>query len=180
MKAKNTLIGTLMLLLGAQLSGCSFSASASVSSRKTIEGKEKIVVTAERPAPEPVVERKAKVEGKKITITEKVMFDTAKATIKAESHGLLNDVAAVMKENAYIKKIRIEGHTDSDGKANYNKKLSQDRANSVKAFLIEAGIDKNRMESVGYGMDKPIADNKTVEGKEKNRRVEFNIIDQEE
>ncbi len=163
--------------LGIAFAGCSFSASASVGTRATIEGKDKIVIAAEKPK---VVEkvRKAKVVGKKIEITEKVMFDTAKATIKPESDDLLNDVADVMKEHAEIKKVRIEGHTDSDGTDKYNKKLSQDRADSVMAFLVKAGVDKGRMEAVGYGEEKPIADNGTDEGKEKNRRVEFNILDQ--
>ncbi|MCP4606788.1 MAG: OmpA family protein [Proteobacteria bacterium] len=103
------------------------------------------------------------------------MFDTNKATIKVESNDLLNDVGAVLKDFPTIEQIRIEGHTDSDGKARYNKKLSQKRADAVKEFLKNAGIDEARMESVGYGEDKPIASNDTDEGKEKNRRVEFNI-----
>ena len=179
---KNMLTATVALCaagLAFVLSGCSFSASASVGTRATVEGKDKILVTADKPKPKPKKERKAKVVGKKIEITEKVMFDTAKATIKPESHGLLNDVAAVMDEHAGIKKVRIEGHTDSDGSDKYNKKLSQDRADSVKAFLVKAGIDEERMEAVGYGEDKPIADNDTAEGKEKNRRVEFNILAQD-
>ena len=87
-------------------------------------------------------------------------------------------IAEFEKEHPNIKKIRIEGHTDSDGKAKYNKNLSQGRANSVMKFLAGSGIDLGRMEAVGFGEDKPIADNKTDEGKERNRRVEFNIIDQ--
>jgi len=166
--------------LGLGLSGCAFSASASASagSRTTITGKDKIIVTANRPAQKPKKVRKAKVVGKKIEITEKVMFDTAKATIKPESHPLLNDVADVMKEHSEIKKVRIEGHTDSDGTDKYNKKLSSDRAKSVMAFLVKAGVDESRMEAVGYGEEKPIADNDADEGKYKNRRVEFNIIEQ--
>ncbi len=158
--------------------GCTVSVSASAGTRATIVGKEKIVVTAERPKPVVKKEMKAKVVGKKIEITEKVMFDTNKATIKEESHGLLNDVAQVMEENPNIQKVRIEGHTDSDGSTKHNKKLSQNRADSVMAFLVDAGIEKDRMEAVGYGEDKPIADNNTDEGKEKNRRVEFNIMEQ--
>ena len=121
--------------------------------------------------------RKAKLVGKKIEITEKVMFEYNKATIKVDSHELLNDVAEVMKEHANIKKVRIEGHTDADGTEKYNKKLSQDRADAVMNFLVEAGIDADRMEAVGFGEEKPIADNETDEGKERNRRVEFNIIE---
>ena len=179
---KNILTATVALCAAGfafVLSGCSFSASASVGTKTTVEGKDKILVTADKPESKPKRVRKARVVGKKIEISEKVMFDTAKATIKPESHGLLNDVAEVMKEHAGIKKVRIEGHTDSDGSKKYNKKLSQDRADSVKAFLVSTGVDESRMEAVGYGEDKPIADNNTAEGKEKNRRVEFNILEQD-
>ncbi len=160
--------------MSAVLSGCAFSASASMGTRVKIEGKEKITITAAKPEEE----RKAKVVGKKIEITEKVMFDTAKATIKPASHDLLSDVAAVMREHAEIQKVRIEGHTDADGAEKYNKKLSQNRADAVKAFLVDAGIDAARMEAVGYGESRPIADNESETGKEKNRRVEFNILAQ--
>jgi outer membrane protein OmpA-like peptidoglycan-associated protein len=105
------------------------------------------------------------------------MFDYNKATIKVDSNDLLNDVAKVLTEHANITKIRIEGHTDSDGADKYNKKLSQKRADAVKAFLVQAGITEDRMEAVGYGEEKPIASNDTDEGKEQNRRVEFNIIE---
>jgi OOP family OmpA-OmpF porin len=120
--------------------------------------------------------RKAKVRGKKIEILEKVMFDYNKATIKMESHELLNDVADVIKENPKLEKIRVEGHTDSDGSDKYNKKLSQQRADAVKDFLVKAGVPAEKLEAVGYGEENPIADNSTDEGKEKNRRVEFNIL----
>jgi len=170
--------------LSTELLGCSFSASASLNSegKAVLKGKDKIMVTAAQPAaeepppPPPKKKRKARVTGKKIEILEKVMFDYNKATIKAESHELLNDVAEVIKENPTIEKIRVEGHTDSDGSDKYNKTLSQKRADSVKEFLVKAGIPAEKLEAVGYGEEKPIADNTTDEGKEKNRRVEFNIL----
>lgn len=176
------------LAVGLSASGCSFSASAQVGGKRVVHGDEAIVVEAEQPA-EPaskpaVVPKiikptilKAKVVGKKIEISEKVMFDYDKASIKVESHDLLGDVAKVIKEHENIKKIRIEGHTDSDGDAKYNKKLSQERAEAVKGFLVKAGIDKSKLEAVGYGEEKPVAPNKTDEDKEKNRRVEFKILD---
>lgn len=163
--------------------GCSF--SASVGNMHTLEGKDKITVAAAQPElpkpppPKPKIKKKAKVVGKKIEITEKVMFDYNKASIKEDSFALLNDVASVMKEHEKIEKVRIEGHTDADGTEEYNKNLSQNRADSVKEFLVKAGIDESRLEAVGYGEEKPIADNDTKEGKEKNRRVEFNIIKQQ-
>jgi len=175
------------LVLGAGLAaGCSVSVSASAKAggKTVLEGKDRIVVTAVQPEPppppppppKPIVVMKAKRVGKKIEITEKVMFDTGKATIKPESDQLLKDVATVLTQNASVTKLRVEGHTDSVGKDSANKKLSQKRADSVKDFLVKAGIDANRLESIGYGEEKPIASNDTDEGKEQNRRVEFNIV----
>jgi len=185
MKARAFLICSSVVFLSWGLAGCSFSVSASAGNKTTIEGKDKIKVTAAQPeAPPPEApkvakkQRKAKLTKDKIEITEKVMFDYNAATIKVESNELLTDVAAVLSENANIKKLRIEGHTDSDGKDAYNKKLSQQRADSVKAFLVTAGIDETKLEAVGYGEERPIADNTSDEGKEKNRRVEFNVVEQ--
>jgi outer membrane protein OmpA-like peptidoglycan-associated protein len=186
MKVSRVLACIGALVLGAGLAGCSFSASASAGTKngkQVLPAGEKIVVTAVQPAPpppppppKPVVIMKAKRVGKKIEITEKVMFDTGKATIKVESDQLLKDVATVLTENASVTKLRIEGHTDSVGKDAANKKLSQKRADAVKEFLVKVGIDAARLESVGYGEEKPIASNDTDEGKEQNRRVEFNIV----
>ena len=188
MTLKTAILSLCAVALSAVFGGCSFSVSAG--NKATLVGKDKIVVSADQPPePEPVpvakpapkIKRpkrpmKARVVGKKIEITEKVMFEYDKATIKTDSHQLLNDVADVLKDHENIQKVRIEGHTDADGSDDYNKKLSQDRADAVKNFLVGVGIDESRMEAVGYGEEKPIADNKTEEGKERNRRVEFNII----
>jgi OOP family OmpA-OmpF porin len=184
-----TLIAVLgVAFLSASLLGCSFSASASLNSegKAVLKGKDKILVSAvqpaaaEEPAPPPPPVKKARLVGTKIEISEKVMFDYNKASIMRASHALLNDVAAVIKENPTITKIRVEGHTDSDGSDKYNKKLSQKRAKAVKEFLVKAGIDASILEAKGFGEERPIADNSTDEGKEKNRRVEFNITGQGE
>jgi OOP family OmpA-OmpF porin len=68
--------------------------------------------------------------------------------------------------------VVIEGHTDSVGTAAYNKKLSQRRAEAIKKYMVESGIDTNRLKAQGFGMDNPIASNKTEEGRQQNRRVE--------
>lgn len=168
------------------LAGCQSAGSSG--KRTVVVGPATIMVKAEQPKlppppPPPRVEKprprpKAKLVAKKIEITEKVMFDYGKATIKPESHSLLKDVADVLKKNPQVKKIRIEGHTDSDGSSSMNQRLSQQRADAVRQFLIDQGIAASRLVSKGYGESKPIADNKTDEGKEKNRRVEFNVIEQ--
>jgi len=72
--------------------------------------------------------------------------------------------------------VEVQGHTDSDGSASYNRKLSDSRANSVRKYLVDAGIDGERLQAKGYGEDTPIDTNATSEGKERNRRVEFKII----
>ena len=74
--------------------------------------------------------------------------------------------------------IRIEGHTDSQGSSSYNLRLSQDRAASVRAYLIQQGIAPDRMESVGFGEERPVDTNDTPEGRAVNRRVEFHITSQ--
>jgi outer membrane protein OmpA-like peptidoglycan-associated protein len=128
-----------------------------------------------KPPPPPVETPRAKVVVGKIEITEKVYFDTNKATIKPVSFPLLNDVATVIKGHPEVTKVVVEGHTDSTGKAAYNAKLSQARAESVKAYLVKEGVDAARLDAVGYGQERPVASNKTKVGREKNRRVEFII-----
>ncbi len=116
----------------------------------------------------------------KIVITDKVFFETAKAKIQPLSFELLEEVATVINDHGHIQKIRVEGHTDSDGSESYNKKLSQSRADSVREFLVNAGVEPARLEAVGYGEAEPIDTNRTAEGKANNRRVEFTILEQED
>jgi outer membrane protein OmpA-like peptidoglycan-associated protein len=122
--------------------------------------------------------RPPKIEAKKIVIDQKIHFDFDKSVIKKESYGILDDVASILKSHPQIKKVRVEGHTDSIGSDAYNQKLSERRANSVRDYLISKGIDGSRLEAVGYGESRPIADNKTAEGRAQNRRTEFNVVEQ--
>jgi OOP family OmpA-OmpF porin len=110
----------------------------------------------------------------KIELKQTVYFDTNKATIKKVSFALLDEVAQALTDNPKIK-VRIEGHTDSQGKDAFNLKLSANRATSVRQYLINAGIDEDRMVAEGYGEGVPIADNRTKDGRAQNRRVEFFI-----
>ena len=108
-----------------------------------------------------------------IEITQKIQFSRAKSTILPVSYPILDQVAQVMRDYPAVK-IRVEGHTDSDGSDKYNQKLSQDRANSVRNYLIRnAGVEGSRLESKGWGESKPIQPNTTQDGKAANRRVEF-------
>ncbi|MDX1349992.1 MAG: OmpA family protein [Putridiphycobacter sp.] len=105
---------------------------------------------------------------------EGLFFNTGSATIKEESYKVLDAVVKVLKENPSYK-LNIDGHTDNTGDADSNMKLSQERANAAKAYMVEKGIAADRLTATGYGITKPAADNSTEEGRAKNRRVEFNI-----
>ena len=114
------------------------------------------------PAPKPVKE----------TISLAIEFDTAKADIRPKYNDELAKVAAYLKKYPETT-VTIEGHTDNVGGEKYNQKLSERRAESVKKYLVEKfGIDASKISTKGYGLSKPIADNKTKEGKQKNRRIE--------
>ena len=104
-----------------------------------------------------------------------ILFDTGKASIKFESAEILSQIINVLKKFPKSR-FRIEGHTDSTGKKAKNITLSQNRADAVKIYLIQGGIDQSRLESKGYGPERPIASNKNKKGRELNRRVEINLI----
>lgn len=115
-------------------------------------------------------------KGDKIEILQQVRFATGKSDILPESFNLLQQVVdAVVKNN--VRRVRVEGHTDNRGVKAANQTLSEDRARSVKEYLVAQGIDAERLESVGYGDSKPIAPNLTARGRELNRRVEFIVLE---
>lgn len=122
---------------------------------------------------------RAKVTKEKIEILDKVFFDTGKATIKPESFPLLDDVYALLDANPDVKRLRVEGHTDSRGSARTNLRLSQQRADSVKAYLVDKGIASERLEAVGYGEEKPIDPKNNAAAWDQNRRVEFMILERD-
>lgn len=129
----------------------------------------------EVPPPPPVaVEVKAE---EKIVITQKIHFEFDRDRIRPISFPILNDVADLLARNPQINHLRIEGHTDWIGSDAYNQNLSQRRAGSVRKYLIDRGIAPNRLVAVGFGETRPIADNNTVLGRAKNRRVEFTVLD---
>lgn len=132
-------------------------------------------VKATRPPPGPA---RVVLTASNIAIMDKVQFETGKAALLPASHALLDEVAKMLKENPQVALISVEGHTDSTGSPDYNRKLSQQRAESVAKYLTSKGIKAARMEPKGFGPDRPIADNETDPGREANRRVEFNILKQ--
>ncbi|MBI4002153.1 MAG: OmpA family protein [Nitrospira defluvii] len=105
-------------------------------------------------------------------VTRGILLDVGNATIKPTSMGVLNDIAALMKDHAELK-FSIEGHTDGDGSDQSNQTLSDARANAVLQQLVSMGIDAGRVTAKGWGEGKPVDTNETPEGKANNRRVEF-------
>ena len=101
-----------------------------------------------------------------------IQFDTGKSSIKSSSFAILDQIAKVLDENPTYK-VEIQGHTDNVGKEDANMKLSEERAASVRDYLIKKGVDEKRMTSKGFGPTVPVASNTTAAGKAKNRRVEF-------
>jgi outer membrane protein OmpA-like peptidoglycan-associated protein len=119
---------------------------------------------------------KVRLEGTRIAILDKVYFATNRDVILPKSFDLLKQVGAVLRANPQIQRVRVEGHTDSQGNDARNLNLSQRRAENVRAFLIREGVSPERLEAVGYGETRPVDTNKTSKGRENNRRVEFNIL----
>jgi OOP family OmpA-OmpF porin len=122
--------------------------------------------------------RAVRVTNDEIIILEQVQFKTGSAVIMKASDDLLFQVANVLAEHSEIAKLEVQGHTDNRGGKKYNMKLSDKRAAAVVKWLVTRGsVDPGRLSSHGYGMDEPIAENDTPEGRQKNRRVQFKILE---
>ncbi len=111
----------------------------------------------------------------KVTYAADAFFDTNKSVLKPEGKAKLDDLVGKVK-GISLEVIIAVGHTDSDGSDAYNQKLSVARSEAVKAYLVSKGIEKNRVYTEGKGEKQPVADNKTKEGKAKNRRVEIEVV----
>lgn len=128
----------------------------------------------------PVRTKRVEVRADRIEILEKIQFKANEAVIESVSFPLLEEIAEVIKKSPQIKKLRIEGHASSEGDAAVNQSLSEARAKAVREHLVSRGsVEGDRLVSQGFGASKPIADNDGEEGREKNRRVEFNIVEQD-
>jgi outer membrane protein OmpA-like peptidoglycan-associated protein len=120
------------------------------------------------------------VEKRQIRILEKVQFQSGKAVVLPESYELLQQVAGVIRGTPGIGRVEVGGHTDNKGSDDFNLKLSKERAAAVREYLVSQGVPEDQLLAVGYGETKPIDTNKTEKGREVNRRVEFQLIDQKE
>jgi outer membrane protein OmpA-like peptidoglycan-associated protein len=120
---------------------------------------------------------KAVVTTERIVILDRVLFDTDKDVIKKVSYPILDAVAKTLASHPEIKKVRVEGHTDSQADDAHNLDLSQRRAAAVVKYLVGKKVDAARLEPQGYGETQPIADNETEDGRAQNRRVVFTILE---
>ncbi|MBL9023361.1 MAG: OmpA family protein [Myxococcales bacterium] len=117
------------------------------------------------------------IKEEEIRILQRVEFETSSDKIKgATSFAVLDAVIGALKANPQIFLVEVAGHTDNSGDAKLNKDLSQKRADAVRKYMIDKGVAESRLRATGYGQEKPISDNNTAAGKQKNRRVEFNIL----
>ena len=128
----------------------------------------KAAAPAPKPAPAPAA-------ATKVTYAADAFFDFDKAVLKKEGKAKLDDLVGKVK-GINLEVIIAVGHTDSVGTDAYNQKLSVKRADAVKAYLVSKGIEKNRVYTEGKGEKQPVADNKTAEGRAKNRRVEIEVV----
>ncbi|AKU99613.1 Outer membrane fibronectin-binding protein [Labilithrix luteola] len=119
----------------------------------------------------------ARLKGDHIEIDEKIQFAVNADTILSSSDSLLGEIVDTIKENPQIKKIEVQGHASSEGDPGRNKTLSDLRAKAVVAALVGRGVDAKILTAKGFGSSKPVADNNSEDGREKNRRVEFVILD---
>lgn len=117
----------------------------------------------------------AEVQKKLNDYARTILFDTGKSDIKAESTSVMVDIIQILQEYPNAR-FTVEGHTDSQGGADTNQRLSESRANQVRDFLIDKGVGASRLTAIGYGEEKPIATNNTRDGRKENRRVEINLI----
>ena len=136
---------------------------------------------APKPAPAPAAEKpkpapeKPKPVAEKVTFAADVLFDFDKSVIKPEGRSKLDDISAKAK-GVNLEVVIAIGHADSTGSDAYNQRLSVRRAESVKAYLVSKGVEANRVYTEGKGEKQPVADNKTRDGRAKNRRVEIEVI----
>ena len=127
------------------------------------------------PPPPPVVVAPPATVATKVTYAADAFFDFDKSVIKPEGKAKLDDLVGKIK-GINLEVIIAVGHTDSIGSDSYNQKLSVRRSEAVKAYLVSKGIEKNRVYTEGKGEKQPVADNKTAEGRAKNRRVEIEVV----
>jgi OOP family OmpA-OmpF porin len=117
------------------------------------------------------------IESGMINIRGKIVFDVASSELLPKNAKLLELLAKLLNENEQIKRVQVEGHTDATGDEAFNKQLSLDRATTVGKALIQRGVRAERLSTKGMGPSQPLATNDTDEGRARNRRVEFRVLE---
>ena len=149
--------------------------SGNVNNLLSIKSTPIVESTPQIAAPAPVIKKdECESQVANLLSTTKIVFASAKADISDESYELLNNIADIVKRCSQAE-FEVAGHTDSNGRLQFNMELSRKRAQAVADYLIEQGLLANRFDVVGYGPNKPIASNDTDEGQAQNRRIEFNL-----
>ena len=122
---------------------------------------------------------KVEVTRAEVKILDQINFTVGSSEVDAESFGLLNEIANTLLANPHIKSVEVQGHSDSQGPAAFNLKLSQSRMETVTQYLVSQGVPEGMLQPKGFGEEQPIADNGTKEGRKINRRVQFVILEQD-
>ena len=174
---KLTSVATLIAVAALALGGCASTTDNQAAAKDAMPAPAPAAPAA-APAPAPAAAPVAKAPppaAVKVTYAAETFFDFDKAVLKPEGKAKLDDLADKIK-GINLEVIIAVGHTDAVGSDAYNQKLSVRRAEAVKAYLTTKGLDKNRVYTEGKGKTQPVADNKTSEGRAKNRRVELEVV----
>ena len=136
-------------------------------------------MTASGPPAELVIalgEARVEVTDEQVAIREAIYFEVDRDVIEGRSSSLIEEVARTLRSQPEIQRVRIEGHTDSQGSAAHNLDLSERRAEAVRKALVELGVELRRLETAGFGDTQPVDGNATEEGRAANRRVVFQVL----
>lgn len=128
------------------------------------------------PKPPPPPPPSTRLVEQEIVLSQQVQFEVGTSVLRPESDVVLSEIARVLGEHPEVELVEVQGHTDESGTPDLNRRLGQERASRVVAWLIQRGIASERLSPKGYGSDRPIADNATEEGRQKNRRVELRVL----
>ncbi len=157
------------------LAGCDGAPAAMAAPAAPVPVPARPATAAPAPAPAPAAAVVAAPTSEKVTFAADAFFDFDKSVLKPEGRAKLDDLVSKMG-GLNLEVIIAVGHTDSVGTDAYNQRLSIRRSEAVKAYLVSKGIEKNRVYTEGKGEKQPVADNKTAEGRAKNRRVEIEVV----
>jgi outer membrane protein OmpA-like peptidoglycan-associated protein len=137
--------------------------------------REFLVRTAPKPRARTAIPVKVDLMEDRIVLSDKIYFELDSAVIEADSFGLLDALAKTLADHPEIQKVRVEGHTDQQGAAEYNQKLSDSRSQAVRDYLVKAGVAGDRLDAMGFGETQLVDRGENEDAYEKNRRVELKI-----